>query len=372
MKVDIITMHCPLNYGAVLQTYALQTYIKSLGHKVAIIDYRPNYIIYDQSLFFVANERFNKSIILKLIYLLAKLPSKYKKLRIFKKFCSKYLTLTDAVYSKYDDLLKNPPLADCYICGSDQIWGYSNDAYKDPSYFLGFVSQSKLKCSYAPSGMFPNPLPAEMEKLIIPFINSLDFVSVREDSTRELLQPYIDKRIYTVLDPVFLINKEDWISFSDSESVAVPSEDYILIYAVGDSSFVLEIARKLSDKSGLPIYCISSTQKKLPYVSKKIMASPLEFLKLFRNAKYIVTNSFHGTAFSIIFEKEFWSCSTNIANNRLKSILRIAGLENRLLLKNDVPNLIFENKIDYSQTKSNIETSVANSKQYLQSFLSDE
>lgn len=372
MKVDIITMHCPLNYGAVLQTYALQTYTQSLGHEVQIIDYRPDYIVYHQSLSFVANERFNKSIILKLIYLVVKLPSKYKKLRIFKKFCSKYLNLTDTVYSEYNDLLENPPTADCYICGSDQIWGYSNDAYKDPSYFLGFVNQGKLKCSYAPSGMFPNPLPAEMEKLIIPFINNLDFVSVREDSTRKLLQPYINKRISTVLDPVFLLNKEDWISFSDLESVAAPSEDYILIYAIGDSSFVLEIARKLSDKSGLPIYCISSTQKKLPHVSKKIMATPLEFLKLFRNAKYVVTNSFHGTAFSIIFEKEFWSCSTNIANSRLKSILRIAGLENRLLLKNDISNVIFDNKIDYSKTKSNIETSVANSKRYLQLFLIDE
>ena len=371
MKVDVITMHCPLNYGAVLQTYALQTYIQSLGHDVQIIDYRPNYIIYDQSLFFVANNRFNKSIILKIIYILAKFPSKCKKLGIFKQFCRKYLNLTNAVYSEYKDLLENPPLADCYICGSDQIWGYSNDAYKDPSYFLGFVNQSKLKCSYAPSGMFPDPLPAEMEKRIIPFINSLDYISVRENSTKELLQPYIDKRISTVLDPVFLLNKEDWISFSDLDNTATPIEDYILIYAVGDSNFVLEIARKLSDKYGLPIYCISSTQKDLPYVSKKIMATPFGFLKLFRNAKYIITNSFHGTAFSIIYEKEFWSCSTNIANCRLKSLLRIAGLEKRLLLKDYVQD-VFDNRIDYSQTKSNIEKAVMDSKKYLQSFLSNE
>lgn len=371
MKVDIITMHCPLNYGAVLQAYALQTYIHHLGHEVDIIDYRPYYIVYDQSLLFVANKRFNKSIILKLIYLLVKAPSKQKKIRIFKKFCNRYLSLSEKKYTDYKELTNTHPLADCYICGSDQIWGYSNNAYRDPAYFLGFVNQDTLKCSYAPSGMFPNPLPAEMKHQILPFINRLDFVSVREDSTRNLLQPYIKQKISTVVDPVFLLKKEEWISFSDLEKAVVPSIDYILIYAVGDSSLALEMATKLSEETGLPIYCISSSQKNLPNVSKKIMATPLGFLRLFKDAKYIVTNSFHGTAFSIIFEKEFWTCSTNIANNRLTSLLSIAGLKHRLLLNNaniDISN----SKIDYSLTKSKIEKAVADSEEYLQSFLGNE
>lgn len=364
MKVAIITMHCPLNYGAVLQTYALQTYIESLGHSVEIIDYRPEYIVYDQSLTYVGNEKFQRNFLTRLIYIICKIPSKTQRILKFHRFYKKRLNLTERIYKTFNDLVNFCPNADHYICGSDQIWSYNNGAYKDPAYFLGFSPKAKKRSSYAPSGNFPAPLPSEMEKCIIAMINQLDNVSVREENTKILIQPLVNKEITEVLDPVFLHDKDFWTSVNINRNKR--SEKYVLIYLVGDSDNIIRTVIPFAQKRRLPIYCITSSQREIHGISKKIIPSPDEFITLINDAEYVFTNSFHGTAFSIILEKQFWVYRTQIANSRIVSLLKKVDLLHRLVTDNDSD---LSSEIDFSKVRPHIEKWVETSKTYIKNIL---
>lgn len=363
MKVAIITMHCPLNYGAVLQTYALQTYIESLGHDVQIIDYRPNYLVYDQSYTYIPKSYQNRNIFVKALYIALKSHSKFLRKSIFKNFYKSFLHLTSYRYRLYSELVENTPVADIYICGSDQIWNYSSGAFKDPAYFLAFAPKGSQRFSYAASGNIPSPLPVDMREVSIPLINELDAVSVRENSAKRVLEQYVDKSIDIVADPVFLWEKSFWLKFSVNSHL---HKDYILVYPVGEATQLCIEAERLSKRTGLPVYMISASQRRINGI-KSIMPSPNEFVGLFSKAAYVLTNSFHGTAFSIIFEKEFWTVATSIANNRIMSLLSVSGLTDRYITpENHIDNLT---PINHSQVKENLKAYKDASKSFLQKNL---
>lgn len=366
MKVAIITMHCPLNYGAVLQTYALQTYIESLGHNVEIIDYNPDYIIYVQSLLYVPTN-YKSNPIKRILYILFKAYNKYLKREKFSNFKNERLHLSNVKYKSFKELKTNKPEADLYICGSDQIWSFSNEAYKDPAYFLGFANDKDKKMSYAPSGHFPTPLPKEMCKAITPLINRLDYISVREGQTQKAIQQLISKPISEVLDPVFLLKSDDWKQKFDVYENSDGPQKYILVYIVGESSYAIKEAIRLSEKFKLPIINISSSQKKIRNINRTIMPTPVEFIKLFVGAEYVLTNSFHGTAFSIIFKKQFWSFSTKIASNRLVSLLDKLHIMHRLIRPGEDINE--ENNIDFSIVQETLNGYVYQSEQFLKQVL---
>lgn len=366
MKIDIITLHCPLNYGAILQTYALQTYIQKLGHEVEVINYRPDYIVYDQALSYIPDGFFTKNILLKLIYYIFKIPHKIIRKRLFDNFINRYINIT-AEYKIYDELEENPPKADRYICGSDQIWGYSNKTYKDPAYFLKFIPNGSICSSYAASGLIPDPLPADMENLIIPLINKLSNISVREFSVAETLKKYIEKPITHVVDPSFLLSKEEWTNLISNNKYQ--SKKYILLYPVGEWEGCLKIAEFLSKKKGLPVYCITGSQRRDKRIKKFISPDPNTFLSLFLNAEYIITNSFHGIAFSMIFNKQFFVCPTNIASARITSILKEAKCESALINPHDIIHSMENYKYCINPT-SNMLNQINNSKTYISDFLS--
>lgn len=359
-------MHCPLNYGAVLQTYALQTFIESLGHSVEIIDYRPDYIVEDQAYTYIANQQFKKNIIYKLIYVVGKFPSKFKRKKVFNNFYKRKLNLSSHTYKTYNDLLLGTIEADTYICGSDQIWSYTNGGFKDEAYFLGFAPKDKKRISYAPSGSFPNPLPHEMRKKLISLLQNLDTISVREGTTIPLLAPLTDKEITEVLDPVFLVSLDTWRK-QLSPIDKLNSCSFILAYPIGDEELVLTCAQKLSKETKLPVICISASQRVDSRVDIQLTPKPEEFLYLFSQAAYIVTNSFHGTAFSIIFKKQFWSCVTAIANNRILSLLEKTGLNNHLITSESKisKNII----IDYNEVETMLNRWIQTSQSYLKNCL---
>lgn len=327
-KVAIITMHCPLNYGAVLQTYALQTYIESLGHSVEIIDYKPDFIVKNQSLTYVPDE-YASNLVKKIAYIVFKLRKKYLRKSTFVTFAKHYLRLTSHTYQDDLDNAQAELNADKYICGSDQIWGYTNNAYKDSAYFLGFVDDSKKCIAYAPSGKVPDPIPSDYIQKAIPYIQRLNNISVREKKLKERLQPYIYQEIHHVADPVFLLEANVWTQLSKDSGIKSP---YLLLYIVGSPDLALSVANNMSKKlGGVPIVLISASSRKLKGVTRKILASPNQFIDLFQKASFVVTNSFHGTAFSIIYRRPFYVCQTNIGNERIESILEICNIKNALV-----------------------------------------
>ena len=182
-----------------------------------------------------------------------------------------------------------------------------------------------------------------------------------------IVQPYVGKLIKHVCDPVFLLSSEEWTMLAQKYASIKLKERYILVYPIGgDSSDVFEGAKKLSEETGLPVYCISWSQRKLPCVARTLTCSPYDFLEVFRKADYVVTNSFHGTAFSILFQKTFWVYETYIANHRLKSIVRKLGLDSRLLVAGQEFELV---DIDYSLVGNRMNHFIQESKDYLKDIV---
>lgn len=355
-------MHCPLNYGAILQTYALQTHLKSLGLSVKVINYRPNYIVYDQSLMYVAGNRYKKNFLTRWVYRILKAPSKFYRKKKFAIFAQNELHLTSE-FKTFEDIKKAGLNADYFFCGSDQIWNVVSGAHKDPSYFLEFVSNGQKRISYAASGNLPITN-EEVKSITIPMINNIDCISMREDSTIAIIQPFIEKTITHVCDPVFLLKGEDWRNLYKKHSTFRPTEKYVLVYPMGNGEEnTIAQACKCAKYMQLPLYNISASIHQDKRISKQFNVSPYDFLALIDNAECIVTNSFHGTSFSIILEKQFWTCVAEGANQRISSILKKSGLSNRLILGADI--IDYSEKIDSNYAILRLNEYISNSKLFI-------
>lgn len=364
---SIITMHCPLNYGAVLQTYALQTYLRSVGVECNIIDYNPHYIVCDQSLMYVGDSRFKRNVLTRWLYRIIKLGAKYSRKIKFSAFKKSELNLTPR-YETYDEIKAANLQADYFFCGSDQIWNTVSGAHRDLAYFLQFVEDKSKRNSYAASGNLPLGN-EEVKDITIPMINELNHISMREDVTIASIQPYVNKEIKHVCDPVFLLDPSDWRVLYKKGSKFVKQEKYVLIYPMGNGvETVIQKGYELAQNEGLPLYCISASQRKDKRVSKMLNVDPYTFLSLIDNADFVVTNSFHGTSFSIIFEKNFWSCIAIGSNQRLSSLLNLAGLQSRMVQKESVLDSTGD-QINYIQVKRNMFDYINASKSYINNII---
>lgn len=324
MKIKTITCHDVYNAGASLQAYALQTYLKNLGHDVEIIDYKPPYLSNHYS-FSSINPAYDKPII-KQLYLLAKFPGRLhayfsKRKSNFDAFKRDYLCITEKQYHSCEELIKDPPLADVYFAGSDQIWNPMFNNGKDPAFYLDFAPKDATKASYAAS-FAVDKIPQECENLIKSYLTNFDYISVRESGGIKILNSLGFNNCFNVCDPVFLLEKEYWekLTFKISE------EDYLLIYDFDSSEKVKSIAQKVAKEKGLKIYSIFN----LSYADKCFFnEGPLGFLSLVKNSKFVVSNSFHATAFSIIFNIPFCVVNRNEnINERMKDLLNIFNLKN--------------------------------------------
>lgn len=364
----IITMHCPLNYGAILQTYGLQTYLESLGLKVEVIDYRPNYIVCDQSLMYVGGEQYKRNLLTRWAYRIFKAPSKFSRIKKFAMFTQNELHLTSE-FKTFGDIQNAGLNADYFFCGSDQIWNVVSGAHKDPSYFLEFVPNGLKRISYAASGNLPLTN-EEVKEITIPMINKIDCISMREDSTIATIQPFIEKPITHVCDPVFLLNGRDWRSLYKKHSTFRPTKKYVLVYPMGNGEENTMIqACKCAKYMKLPLYKISASKHKDNRIAKQFNVNPYDFLALIDNAECIVTNSFHGTSFSIIFGKQFWASVAEGSNQRITSILGKSGLSNRLILGNDA--IDYSAKVDSYSAMQYLDEYINQSKSFIQNSINE-
>ena len=190
MRIKTITCHNVYNTGASLQAYALSKYLQNLGHDVEIIDYVPDYLVHHR-LWAVANSVYNKPVIREL-YNLAKLPGRLcarygTRKRAFDRFTDQYLPLTDRHYSSYEELISNPPDADIYLAGSDQIWNSLFLNGRDPAFYLQFAPGNRIRASYAASFAISQIAP-EYQEQTKKWLSDFDYVSVREASGLTILE----------------------------------------------------------------------------------------------------------------------------------------------------------------------------------------
>ena len=362
MKIKTITCHDVYNVGASLQAYALCTYLKNEGHDVQIIDYKPDYLSRHYSLTSVDNPRFDRPFI-KQAYLLAKLPSRVlarlsERKKRFDDFRKTYLPLTRR-YVSNRELKADCPDADVVIAGSDQIWNPLFQNGKDPAFFLNFVPENVKKISYAASFATDKIADDDRERMI-PWLSRLDAIAVREKSGLAVLESMgLDGE--AVCDPVFLLDREDW-----KRLAVLPDEkDYILVYDFDNSSVVANAAKALSEQTGKPIMSVFPM-----FDADEVWndMGPLEFLGAIKNASVVISNSFHATAFSLIFNKEFYVVEREEGiNARMRDLLAEAGLSDRLV--SDVPTV---QMIDWTTPREAVKAMRDGGVRYLQQQLSVE
>ena len=265
-------------------------------------------------------------------------------------------------YSSIDDLRKNPPTADIYIAGSDQIWNTTFPNGSDPAFYLDF-GNPKRKVSYAAS-FATDTLAPGTEESVNKQLHNFDAISVRESSGLRLLESLGFKGI-DVVDPVFLLDKKQWDCFDkDSE----PAEKYILVYDFEPGkSGIKRIAKRLAALYGdCKIYTVTPSYSYFDYADKSFMVcSPDEYVSLIKHAECVVSNSFHGTAFSMVYEKNFFVINRKDGlNARMRDLLDHYHLSDRIISK-DATNEALTKSIDYNQVRTQLCQDIENSKSFL-------
>jgi len=330
MKVGILTFHRALNYGALLQAYALQCTLNDLKIDSEIIDYRNPLIeeMYRYKGFF---ER--KGIKDKIKYLLQK-NTEIEKRKKFELFRKDMLLLTNESYFNDSDLRKINDKYNFYITGSDQVWNYDAHGF-DKNYFLDFVDNSNKRISYAASFGI-SKIPEKHQMKYVSLLSGISVHSVREVIGQELIKNLTGLEARLDLDPTLLLEKKQW-----SEKVGVwdKPERYILLYCFELTSSMKKFIEKLSDKTGLEVrYFGKAFRSTLNVKCVSIKnADPFDFVRSFIYADYVITNSFHGTAFSINLNKTFFVellVDASSVNSRLENIIHLTGLESRYI-RND-------------------------------------
>ncbi|WP_304152530.1 polysaccharide pyruvyl transferase family protein [Megamonas hypermegale] len=354
MKIAIVTFHHVINYGSALQAYATQTIFNQLGYETDIIDYVNNVNRDDLLLQNRANEfRFGKIPIIRQLYMIFQWYDLKYTLRVFNRYWNENLNLTKRFYSN-EEIKKSLDFNYAAYCtGSDQVWNTHvspNSKGVDKVFYLDFVPEKAFCFSYAASFGMDSATPKE--KIIIKdLLKKYKFISVREIAGLKILKEIGYEKAVQVLDPTLLLSKEEWINFS--KPIKTPKH-YILTYQLHKNHDMKKYIKKMACILNLPIVNISFSWR--GYLESKYAAygiSPEQFLYLFNHADYVITDSFHATVFSIIFEKQFVSIYSDLFNNRIQNILEITGLEKRHL-KNYFDENLIQETIDFYQAKKKL------------------
>ncbi|MFD1359136.1 polysaccharide pyruvyl transferase family protein [Fictibacillus halophilus] len=366
MKICTITCHDVYNHGASLQAYALMTYLERCGHEVEIIDYKPDYLSNHYNLLSVDNPKWDKNLLTKLIYLALKMPVKIPSLirkKAFDQFTSKYLKLTKIRYSSNEELKKNPPYANAYLCGSDQIWNSLHQNGKDPAFYLDFVPPGKLKASYAAS-FATDTLVDEILPFVKKKVERLDGIGVREKSGVEILKRLDIINAVSVVDPVLLLDKKDWNILGGEKFV----EKYILIYDFDNSDLIRKLTLEIANECGYKIYTINPG--KINYADRYFkFVGPETFISLIRDAAFVISNSYHAAVFSIIYQKKFAIVNRKESiNTRMRDFLSDLKLNQRLVDEDYNLNEILK-MVNYSKSVELLNEKIIFSMKYLDETL---
>ena len=374
MIIKTITCHNVYNYGASLQAYALQHYLESLGNEVEIIDFQPWFHQDRYNPFYMTKGRKLYDICKAcppLKYVLVPLKE-HRRLRdmittwgrkkAFDKFTSEYLHLTRR-YETSDELRNDPPKADVYVAGSDQIWNTESNNGKEPGYYLDFGTAKKI--SYAASFAISR-INEKWKPFVKQQLSHFAHISVREKTGLKILEDLGFKDARQVMDPVFLLDRAEWSSLAkESKDYGLKDKGYILVYDFLYDERIEALTKKIAKQKRLPIVSVNDF-KPLPYADKNINdAGPLEFLSLIEHADTVVCSSFHATAFSLIFQKPFYVFPLKNQNNssRMEDLLSTINLTERFLSKDSI------NDFDYKEVNSILASEIIISKNILKKYI---
>ncbi|MDB9541440.1 polysaccharide pyruvyl transferase family protein [Anabaenopsis tanganyikae CS-531] len=311
IKIGIITYHHTINYGAILQTYAIFKFLQNKGYEVEVIDYRPESVSWEEKRYLYLSKYF-------LLNPLGGIKRKWN----MNKFIDKYIKLSPGRFYNIDSLTQYNHAYDYMICGSDEIWNI-NLRGLDKAYFLDFVSnQQTLKFSYAASFGSTKVLGIDQPK-ISEIFKQFHAISVRDTNSVKLVKQcgfHADK----VIDPTFLINYQDVIIYPKIKN------KYLLVYGsltISEAEYV----KILAEKEGLEIISIGSHNFTKFGKLDLFDISPEKWLGFFSQASFVVTKFYHGVIFSLIFNKPFIVFEQQSKSVKINDLLSMLNLKQRML-----------------------------------------
>lgn len=333
-KVGVITLHNSPNYGSCLQTYATQVVLARVGADAEIIDYYRKDAIPENEVARALNGQLVKKMpIFKVpgIKQIAKIPVSRMVARRrapLDEFRHSKLALTDRSYYSADELDANPPVADIYCTGSDQVWNSIWNNGFDRAFYLSFAPEGKKKIAYAASigkAALEDWEAEPMRKAL----SSYSCISVREQEAADLLDSIGVHGAVPVIDPTLMLNRDDWEAIADGW---ISPEPYILVYQLNRNSEFDSYVQKVAKKTGLKVMRIAyGVHEKRSGENAVICPSVGRFLSLFLGAEIVITDSFHGTAYSVNLGKKFVAISPGRFNGRIANLLAMTGLEDHWL-----------------------------------------
>lgn len=365
-KILTITCHNVYNHGASLQQFALLAHLETMGYEAETINYKPFYFQNHFNYFALSNPRFEQNFLLKWIYILLKFPARFmdrKRKKEFDLFENKNFKILPKPYYSNEDLKSDLPLADAYICGSDQIWNSFFENGKDPAFYLDFVPNQKPKISYAASFAI-DAIDEDLKPFVKEKVSRINHVSVRESSGKRILEALQINNVVQVLDPVFLIEPQLW----RDRFVKKINENYVFIYDFDSNPIIEKFAKELAAKNNFKIYTVN---KNIKYADKNYyLEGPEKFLSLMNAAQFVITNSFHSVAFSLLFKKQFIVVNRSEAiNTRMRDLLALFNLSNLLVNANFTISEI--KPINYDAVNPLIEIAINTSKEFLNKALAN-
>ena len=366
MKAGLVTFYHIHHYGALLQAAATERAVESLGGACEIIDY---YVNQNNDLFRKPTGVGSAAADVHTALHYKALRDRYQR---FERFSRDYLRISGHRFESLEELRSAELPYDLILSGSDQIWNPKifPDGRFDPVFFGAFSTRRKI--AYAPSFGVPH-IPEGMEEELRSYLEQFSHISVRERQGREIVKEITGKDVPVVLDPTLLLTAEQW------SAMAVPpdrSGGYILCYCISKPGALAPYIQRLAEETGLPVVQLCGIRQKVhPKAACVLDAGPSEFLGLFQNASYVCTNSFHGTVFSVQFQKPFFTAvaPSELAapeSSRTFSILSRLGLTERIIGTGATAGL--DDTIDWADVDRRLRSARQSSLDYLRAALWDE
>ena len=320
MKTGLLTFYHIHHYGAMLQAYATERAVASLGSECEIIDY---YVNQDNTLFQRPTGLGSAAHDAHTALHYGPLKARYER---FEAFSRENLNISGRRYQSLEELRQAELPYDVLLSGSDQIWNLDcTNGIVNP-FFLSFAGDRR-RVAYAPSLAHTSFKPENFDKRSVSaLLSKFDYISVREEETVPLFQPLVDKPIDVVLDPTLLLNASD---YAEMISKMVLEGEYIFMYLLRECPELIESTVSMASATGRKVAYISEKNLDIPNSVNLFGVGPEEFVSLIAHAGLILTNSFHATVFSVLFHKPFRVFATDNSGSRMRDLLSNIGLSDR-------------------------------------------
>lgn len=362
-RIGIINHWMVNNYGALFLAYALERRIRELGYDVETVSWLPDEVRFPWKTSMIKKTGFIQYLLRLGYFSVFVLPRQTSFRRFRSMMHTSKVVYTDAtlpaIRDKYDKI----------VIGGDQLWNCKINYYNENN-FLPFVEDKSKKVVYAAS-LSQDHMREELKDTFKRLAEGFSYVTTREKRATEIIEELTDLKAPRVADPAFLLNAEEWAELAEGPK---ESGEYVFVYQVQSDKLVIDFAKALAKQNGCSIVFCPFPLKKQIRCRRKPYMSPERWLGYMKNAKYVVTDAFHGTVFSIIFNRQFFAEISEYGKDtgsRITNILDVYSLQDRLLTQENRQQMLNCRDIDFENVNILIEREKRNAEKHLLTMLGD-